>query len=80
MRQQYKTHRRNDQRNESFWNFDARIAGNIRASRKVQMELSAEFFNLLNDNTLIQVNTVDGIFDGTRRFGRQYQLGLRLAF
>ena len=76
----YPTGSRNDQRNESFWNFDARIAGNIRASRKVQMELSAEFFNLLNDNTLIQVNTVDGIFDGTRRFGRQYQLGLRLAF
>jgi len=76
----YPTEARNDQRNESHWNFDARIAGNIKVSRKVEMELTAEMFNLLNDDTLIQTDTIDGNFAGTRRFGRQYQLGLRLAF
>jgi len=76
----YPSESRNDRRNESFWNFDARIAGNITISRKVQMELTAELFNLLNDDTLRQTNTIDGNFAGTRRFGRQYQLGIRLAF
>jgi outer membrane receptor protein involved in Fe transport len=76
----YPTGRRNDQRNESYWNFDVRVAGNVKIARDVEMELTAEIFNLLNDNTLFQTDTVDGVFAGSRRFGRQYQLGLRLAF
>jgi hypothetical protein len=76
----YPTETRNDQRNASRWNFDARIAGNIKVSRRVEMELAAEIFNLLNDDALTQTDTIDGNFAGTRRFGRQYQLELKLAF
>ena len=44
------------------------------------MELSAEIFNLLNDDTLIQASTTGGMLEGRRRFGRQYELGMRLLF
>jgi outer membrane receptor for ferrienterochelin and colicin len=76
----FPTDQRNDQRNESFWNFDARIAWELSLARDVNLQLTAEVFNLLDDDSLIKTNTIDGNFAGTRRFGRQYQLGIRLAF
>ncbi len=76
----YPTDQRNDQRNESFWTFDARMAVDFRIQRKMQLQFTAEIFNLLNDDTLIQTDTIDGNFAGVRRFGRQFQLGLRCTF
>ena len=45
-----------------------------------ELELILEVFNLLNDDTLIQKDRLDGLLSGTRRFGRQYQIGLRFQF
>ena len=51
------------------------------------MQLSAEVFNLLNDGTYIIFNPVtesghqiNGTNEATKRFGRRWQLGLKLAF
>ena len=76
----YTTGRRNDQRNEGFWTFDARVTREFDLGRDVLVQLSADVFNLLDDDTLIQEDRVDGAFEGTRRFGRQYQLGARVQF
>jgi len=53
----------------------------------MNLQLTAEIFNLLNDNAYIIYNPflnygqqLNGANDAYRRFGRQYQLGMRLAF
>ena len=53
----------------------------------MNLQLDAEIFNLLNDDTYNVYNTfsksgqqINGTNDATRRFGRQYQIGMRLAF
>ena len=76
----YPSGKRNDQRNASFWTFDARISKNFTLGRKMNLELSAEVFNLLNDDRLLERDRVNGRLDATRRFGRRYQLGFRLGF
>ena len=55
--------------------------------RGMNIQLSAEIFNVLNDNTYkvfspaveagFQINGVDTF---QREFGRQWQLGMKLAF
>ena len=47
---------------------------------KENLQLSAEIFNLLNDDTLTILSETDGNNAAVRRFGRQFQVGLRLAF
>jgi hypothetical protein len=86
-RTRYVTHRRNDQRNQSYWNFDVRFAKELNLPGGKNLQLTAEIFNLLNDGTLIVWNDflgygsqVNGRNDATQRFGRQYQVGFRLAF
>ncbi len=87
VRTRYATGRRNDQRNQSYWNFDVRFAKEINLPGGKNLQLTAEIFNLLNDGTLIVWNQflragrqVNGRNDSFRRFGREFQLGLRLAF
>ena len=53
----------------------------------MNLQLSAEVFNVLNDGTYIVYNTalergvqVNGANEALRRFGRRWQLGLRFAF
>ena len=85
-RQNYPTGVRNDQRNESYWNVDLRITKEFNMGRGLNMQVSADILNALNDGTRIiwdpinQVGTnVNGINRGTRfRFGRQWQLGMKL--
>ena len=55
-------------------------AKSIAAPGNVMIELTAEVFNVLNDDALMQDDVVDGVFGGMRRFGRQYQLSARVAF
>ncbi len=50
-RQQYPTGHRNDQRNDSYWNFDLKFTKELNLGRGLNMQLSAEIFNLLNDGT-----------------------------
>ena len=83
----YITHQRNDQRNISAWNFDAKIVKEINLPKGMNLQLDAEIFNLLNEDTYSVYNTftksgqqINGTNDATRRFGRQYQIGMRLAF
>jgi hypothetical protein len=83
----YITHQRNDQRNVSAWNFDAKLTKEINLPKGMNLQLNAEIFNLLNQDTYSIYNTflksgqqINGTNDATRRFGRQYQIGMRLAF
>lgn len=87
IRTRYVTGRRNDQRNPSYWNFDVRFAKEINLPGGKNLQLTAEVFNLLNDGTLIIWNPfigygrqINGRNEATRRFGRQFQVGFRLAF
>jgi hypothetical protein len=83
----YPTGRRNDQRNSVAWNFDAKIAKEFDLSKGMSLQLTAEIFNLFGENTYVVYNTatktgqqINGTNDAYRRFGRQYQVGMRLAF
>jgi len=83
----YPTRQRNDQRNRSYWNVDAKLVKEMNLPKGMNLQLTAEIFNLLNDNVYIIYNPylgygqqLNGANDAYRRFGRQYQLGMRLAF
>jgi hypothetical protein len=83
----YVTHQRNDQRNVSAWNFDVKVTKEINLPKGMNLQLTADIFNLLNQDTYNVYNTftksgqqINGTNDATRRFGRQYQVGMRLAF
>ncbi len=74
------TGQRNDQRNEGWWNFDVHVAKEKNLRGGVQLQVTADIFNLLNDNSLRIFNQVNGFNAAVRRFGRQFQVGFRLAF
>lgn len=79
-RLRYPTGQRNDHRNDSFWNVDLRVAREFQLGRSSVLQVAAEAFNVLNDDTLRIDQQLNGNNEGTRRFGRQFQLGLRLNF
>ncbi|HXV77379.1 MAG TPA: TonB-dependent receptor [Candidatus Polarisedimenticolaceae bacterium] len=83
----YDTGQRNDQRNDSFWNLDLKLTKEMNVGRKLNMQLSAEIFNALADDTytiydpINQVGEqVNGVNTAFRRFGRRWQLGVRFSF
>ena len=78
---------RNDQRNDSYWNVDLKLTREFRVGRSVNVQATAEVFNVLNDGTYQIFDPVpetgeqiNGNNVALRRFGRQWQLGLRLGF
>ena len=82
----YPTHQRNDQRNAGAWNFDVKVAKEF-ALKRTNLQLTAEIFNLFGEDTYVIYNAytksgqqLNGANDAYRRFGRQYQVGMRLAF
>jgi hypothetical protein len=86
-RQNYLTNRRNDQRNEAYWNFDLKFTKEMQFGRGLNMQVSAEIFNLFNDGTQLIYNPlsqigqqINGSNVSVRRFGRRWQLGMKLAF
>jgi hypothetical protein len=79
-RLRYETGQRNSERNESWWNVDLHLAKEFRVKSQVEMQVSLDVFNLLNDNSLRVSESVKGTYSAVRRFGRQFQLGLRVAF
>jgi hypothetical protein len=86
-RQLYTTGQRNSERNKSYWNVDVKFSKELRLGHGLNMQVSAEVFNLLNDGTYIVFNPVtesgqqiNGTNEATQRFGRRWQLGLKLAF
>ena len=83
----YITHQRNDQRNVSAWNFDAKFVKEINLPKGMNLQIDAQIFNLFNQDTYVVYNNftksgqqINGTNAATRRFGRQYQIGMRLAF
>ena len=87
VRTRYKTHQRNDQRNPSAWLFNVKLVKEINLPKGMNLQLDAEIFNLLGDNTYSVYNLflnsgqqVNGTNEATQRFGRTYQLSMRLAF
>jgi hypothetical protein len=86
-REDYYTGVRNDQRNDSYWNVDLRVAKEFDLGRGVHLQASAEVYNALNDGTYQVYNPfyeagqqVNGTNESTRRFGRRWQLGMKVAF
>ena len=87
VRRTYLTGSRNDQRNDSYYNVDAKFTKEMNLGRGLNMQVSAEVFNLLNDGTVLIYNPlnqsgqqINGTNVDIRRFGRSWQLGFKLAF
>ena len=87
VRTRFTTGRRNDQRNVPYWNFDLKATKEFSIGRRANMQLSAQIFNLLNDDTEIIYNNftdtgqrVNGVNDSFYRFGRQWEIGAKIAF
>jgi hypothetical protein len=76
----YPTRQRNDQRNPSYWTLDLRVAKDIVISRRVQLQLSVEIFNALDDQTVVLEDRINGTSAGIRRFGRRWQIGGKILF
>ncbi len=83
----YPTGIRNDQRNVSYWDFQVRAAKEFNLGRGMNMQLAAEIYNVLNDGTYIVYNPfeerglqINGQNEATRRFGRQFQMSMKLSF
>jgi hypothetical protein len=87
LRQAYPTGVRNDQRNDSYWNVDVKATKEFHFGRRLNLQLSAEVFNVLDDDTYLIYNPflesgqqINGTNEAQRRFGRRWQLGARAAF
>jgi hypothetical protein len=87
LRTRYLTKQRNDQRNPSAWLFNLKFVKEFNLSKGMNLQLDAEIFNLFNEDTYSVYNDflklgrqINGTNEATREFGRQYQLGMRLAF
>ena len=66
---------------------DVKFTKEMNLGRRLNMQISAEVFNLLNDGTYTIWNPltnsgqqVNGVNTAFRRFGRRWQLGFKLAF
>jgi hypothetical protein len=79
-RLRYPTRQRNDRRNESFWTLDLRVARELRIAKRVDTQITAEVFNVLDDQSLRVDDLTNGNLAGERRFGRRFQVGLRFGF
>jgi hypothetical protein len=86
-RTSYPTLHRNDQRNGSAWNFDVNLVKELNLPKGMNLQIQAKIFNLFGEDTYVVYNSftkageqVNGTDDATRRFGRQYEIGMRLAF
>jgi hypothetical protein len=88
-RQTYVTGQRNSERNDGYWNVDLKATKELRLGKGMTLSLSAEVFNVLDDDTYQIYNTapsvsrgiqVNGVNEAYRRFGREWQLGARMAF
>ena len=86
-RLQYPTGVRNSERNPSQWLLSAKVTKEMNVGQRVNLQLSAEVFNLLNDGTYQIYNPdlelgrqINGVNAARREFGRRWQLGVKLAF
>ena len=75
----FPTGRRNDSRNRPFWPMNARVAREW-AFHSATLGMSADVFNLLDDDTLRILDVTAGTPNVVRRYGRRWQVGFRTAF
>jgi outer membrane receptor protein involved in Fe transport len=87
LRTRYLTGQRNDQRNDSSWLFNLKLVKEINLPKGMNLQLDADIFNLFNSDYYYVYNDflksgqiVNGAADAQNKFGRQYQVGMRLAF
>jgi len=87
VRTRYLTRQRNDQRNPSSWLFNVKLTKDFNLPKGMNLQLTADIFNLLNEDTyqvynsfLKQGRQINSQNEAVRAFGRQYQVGMRLAF
>jgi len=76
----YESGHRNDERNGAYWTVDLRLSKDFVLGSRANLQLSADIFNLMNDDTIRYYDVTDGVADSVRRFGRRWQLGMQLAF
>jgi hypothetical protein len=86
----FPTGQRNDQRNKSFWTFNANLKKGITIGGRVKGTLSFDVFDILNSDDLriYSVNRAsraglqisDPVDPATRQFGRRFQFGIELHF
>jgi hypothetical protein len=83
----YQNGLRNTERNVAWWDFNAKVTKEFRLGHGLNGQASVEVYNLLNDGTYQVYNPFTGTGqqrngnnESTERFGRRWQLGLRLAF
>ena len=75
----FPSHRRNDQRNESFWNFDVGARKDFSVG-KTNLETSLDIINLLNDDPLYISGVRNSRVIAQRGTGRQFQVGAKVTF
>jgi hypothetical protein len=75
----FPTGTRNDGRSPAFWTFDARFSKEWLLGGAF-LQLSADVFNLMNDDRVLILDVTEGNPNTVQRFGRRWQLGMRLAF
>jgi hypothetical protein len=87
VRQRYLTTGRNDQRNEGYWTFDVRATREMNLGKGLNMQVSAEVYNLFDEPnpriwnpTSQQGFIVNGNAERFFLYGREWQLGLKLSF
>ena len=78
---------RNDQRNASYWNVDLKFTKEMNVGRGLNLQFSAEVFNLLNDGTYLICNPlsesgqqINGNNDGDPPLRAAWQVGFKMAF
>ncbi|HXI02396.1 MAG TPA: carboxypeptidase regulatory-like domain-containing protein [Candidatus Saccharimonadales bacterium] len=84
----YPTHSRNDQRNDGYWDIDAKVIKRFTMG-KASASASLAVNNILNNDALtlsaFRISSVNGIQlqqgpQGLRRFGRFWEVGFSMAF
>jgi hypothetical protein len=78
-RLRYPTGQRNDQRDPARWTFNLMATKEFNLPH-VNAQVSAEVFNLLNDDTFMIEWRLNNENIKVRRQGRRFQVGFRLAF
>jgi hypothetical protein len=75
----YETGQRNDQRNESFWTLDVNFQKEFTIG-PTTWSTQFEVFNLLNNDRLWIHDRINDAVIAERRFGRRYQVALKVNF
>ncbi len=84
---EYPTGSRNDQRNASYWNVGLKVSKDLNLNHGINLQLTAEVYNVFDEGTYQVYNPdferglqVNGRNEARRLFGREWQVGVKVAF